>query len=97
MSNVKTVKEAIAILKPKNIIIKRNEFNEFVVNFKGGKEATAYYTMDLQDAVDTGVLMAAELECKQAGGHTFVERSHDVDGGFTMECSNCGLLGSGRF
>ena len=30
---------------------------EYRVNFLGGKEETAYYTNDLEDAVDTGRLM----------------------------------------
>jgi hypothetical protein len=30
---------------------------EYRVNFMGGKEATAYYTNDLQDAVNTAIAM----------------------------------------
>jgi len=33
---------------------------EYIVNFKGGKEATAYFTDDLDDAVKTGEKMAQE-------------------------------------
>lgn len=32
---------------------------EFRVNFVNGTEATAYYTNDLQDAIDTGIAMAS--------------------------------------
>lgn len=53
-----TVKEAATTLKAHNVTIKRSEGNEFRVNFKGGKEATAYYTSDLEDAVLTGISMA---------------------------------------
>lgn len=35
---------------------------EFRVNFTGGKEATAYYTTDLEDAFATGVEMATSLK-----------------------------------
>jgi hypothetical protein len=31
---------------------------EFRVNKRGGREATAYYTNDLDDAVSTGIAMA---------------------------------------
>jgi hypothetical protein len=31
--------------------------DEYRVNFRGGSEATAYYTNDLQDAFDTGRAM----------------------------------------
>jgi hypothetical protein len=33
------------------------EFREYRVNFRGGNEATAYYTSDLTDARDTGLAM----------------------------------------
>jgi hypothetical protein len=32
--------------------------DEYRVNFRNGREATAYYTNDLQDALDTGQAMA---------------------------------------
>jgi hypothetical protein len=36
----------------------RTEYDEFKVNFRGGREATAYYTSDLDDAFATGIDMA---------------------------------------
>ena len=33
---------------------------EYKVNFRGGNEATAYYTGDLADAIDTGRSMAED-------------------------------------
>lgn len=35
----------------------RKRDGEYRVNFAGGKEATAYYTNDLEDAFATGVTM----------------------------------------
>ncbi len=55
-----TVKEAIEKLRAVDVIIKRTDHNEFKVNFRGGKEATAYYTNDLDDAVGTGLSMARD-------------------------------------
>lgn len=34
---------------------------EYRVNFRGGKEATAYYTNDRQDAVNTAIDMSKRL------------------------------------
>lgn len=39
-------------------IKKNDEWEEFVVNFKGGREATSYHTDDLRDALNTGKAMA---------------------------------------
>jgi hypothetical protein len=36
------------------------EDGEYRVNFTGGREATAYYTNDLLDAVQTGIAMMAQ-------------------------------------
>lgn len=41
-----------------NMVIRKDASKEFRVNFRGGKEATAYYTADLQDAVETGKKMS---------------------------------------
>ena len=35
--------------------VKRTEHNEFRVNFKGGKEATAYYTESNDDVIETAL------------------------------------------
>ena len=37
-----------------------NGYEEYRVNFKGGKEATAYYTVDLEDAINTARAMVKE-------------------------------------
>lgn len=39
-------------------LVWQDDPGEFRVNFKGGKETTAYYTTDLLDAYYTGVSMA---------------------------------------
>jgi len=46
------------------VITYNKDDNEYTVNYKGGKEKTAYYTDDLEDAYGTGKLMAA----KKSGG-----------------------------
>lgn len=53
-----TIAAAKAIGKQRGFSINsRPQYNEFRVNFLGGTEETAYYTNDLQDALDTGVDM----------------------------------------
>lgn len=61
MSNPTTVKEAMAFLRQFNMIIRKTD-DEFRVNFKGGDEATAYYTTDLEDAIDTAKQMATRFK-----------------------------------
>lgn len=53
-----SLKAAKATLKPYGVTIYKSYGDEFRVNFKGGREATAYYTNDISDAVATGQLMA---------------------------------------
>lgn len=40
------------------VTIGHTDWDEYRVNLKGGKEKTAYYTTDLQDALDTGMDMS---------------------------------------
>ncbi len=53
-----TLKDAKATLKALGMSINKNQWGEYRVNFLGGDEATAYYTDDLEDAVNTGKHMA---------------------------------------
>jgi len=55
-----TLKEARAILTPLGISIRKTEYEEYRVNFSGGKEATASYETDVDSAVATGKAMAQE-------------------------------------
>jgi hypothetical protein len=52
-----TVKQARDLLAPHGMVIKHDD-GEYFVNFKGGDEASAYYTTDLTDAIGTGIDMA---------------------------------------
>jgi len=70
------MKAARHILTPLGVSIKKNDYDEFVVNLKGGKEATTYYTNDIEDAVNTGMDMAKRArEYAQA---TFTVRDEAV-------------------
>jgi hypothetical protein len=43
-------------------VAKKHSTNEWRVNFLRGKEATAYYTPDFDDAIGTGHLMANQRD-----------------------------------
>ncbi len=46
---------------PENIEIRySSDTTEYRVNFVGGREATAYYTTDRQDAIESAALMSKE-------------------------------------
>jgi len=53
-----TLKDAKATLRALGMSINKNQWGEYRVNFLGGDEAGAYYTDDLEDAVNTGKHMA---------------------------------------
>lgn len=55
-----TIAQAKAILNPLGIVLVKAD-DEFRVNVRGRSEASAYYTNDLADAVDTGKAMAARV------------------------------------
>jgi hypothetical protein len=55
-----TISTVRVALREVGVVIKRTEGGEFRVNFRQAGEATAYYTNDLQDALDTGLSMARQ-------------------------------------
>lgn len=52
-----TQKEVLKLVRATGATVSRTEFGEYRVNIKGGNEATAYYTNDGQDAIDTAWAM----------------------------------------
>ena len=57
------------------------------VNFKNGKQATAYYTDDLQDALETGKAMVKKQKCniKQQQGELSQEQQEQIKEDITMQ------------
>ena len=53
-----TLAQAKAALRPLGVVLSKKD-GEYKVNFRGGREGTAYYTDDINDAVATGRHMAA--------------------------------------
>lgn len=52
---------------PDGITVKMT-LSEYIVNFKGGSQATAYFTSDSQDAIDTAVAMSKERPARATCG-----------------------------
>jgi hypothetical protein len=60
-------KEAQAQVRPLGMVLRSDmETGEYRVNFKGRRETTAYYTPDLEDAVNTARAMAKWRDDKAA-------------------------------
>jgi hypothetical protein len=55
-----SAEEVRAWLAQHGMTIRKNIEGEYRVNFKDGREDTAYYTNDLQDAISTALAMARE-------------------------------------
>ena len=52
-----TKKTATAILSDLGFTLKKTDYDDYRINVRGGSEATAYYTPDLDDAVNTAQAM----------------------------------------
>lgn len=59
-----TFSEVKTRLAGMGVVAKKTEDGEYRVNLKGGKEATAYYTTDLYDALATGRIMGTADSAK---------------------------------
>jgi len=59
-----TVGEAQNLLREYGMVLTSNE-GEYRVNYRHGAESTAYYTDDLDDALNTGIMAAIFLNAKQ--------------------------------
>ena len=53
-----TLRKAREILRAVDVVIRRTDYGEYRVCVRGCGEESAYYTNDLEDAVDTGRMMA---------------------------------------
>ena len=52
-----TIKNAQKILAEIGVSLRKTDCGEFRVNFKGGREDSAYYTNCIHDAIETGKAM----------------------------------------
>ena len=64
------LRDAQKALQPHGMTMKKTGYgNEHRVNYKGGKESTAYYSDDRDDAYHTAHKMAEERRMKDGGSH----------------------------
>jgi hypothetical protein len=57
-----TLQEAKSIARHLGLTLRQVRSGDYRVNFRDGNEMTAYYTNDLEDAVNTAVEMARKRE-----------------------------------
>ena len=57
-----TLQEAKSIARHHRLTLREVRSGHYRVNFRDGNETTAYYTVDLEDAVKTAVEMARKRE-----------------------------------
>jgi hypothetical protein len=57
-----TLQEAKSIARHLGLTLRQVRSGAYRVNFRDGNETTAYYTTDLEDAVNTAVEMARKRE-----------------------------------
>jgi hypothetical protein len=58
MDSAMTLQEAKSIARHLGLTLRKMRSGNYRVNFRNGNETTAYYTDDLEDAVNTAVEMA---------------------------------------
>jgi hypothetical protein len=74
-----TLQEAKSIARHLGLTLRKVRSGDYRVNFRDGNETTAYYTDNLEDAVNTAVEMARkralELHHTEPGHHNHSKRS----------------------
>ena len=71
-----TLQEAKSIARHLGLTLRKVRSGDYRVNFRDGNETTAYYTDNLEDAVNTAVEMARRRSSCETGSVTrFAKRS----------------------
>jgi len=65
-----TIQEAKSIVRHLGLILRKVRSGDYRVNFPDGNESTAYYTKELEDAVNTAVEMARKPTLVSRRGRT---------------------------
>jgi len=64
MQKPMTLQEAKSIARHLGLTLRKVRSGDYRVNFRDGDETTAYYTDNLNDAVNTAVEMARKRDCE---------------------------------
>ena len=59
-----TLQEAKSIARHLGLTLRKVRSGDYRVNFRDGDETTAYYTDNLEDAVNTAVEMVRKRDCE---------------------------------
>jgi hypothetical protein len=80
-----TLQEAKSIARHLGLTLRKVHSSDYRVNFRDGNEATAYYTDNLEDAVNTAVEMARkralELQRMAATNKCLAQSNKSITGG----------------
>jgi hypothetical protein len=68
--NTMTLQEAKSIARHLGLTLRRVRYGSYRVNFRDGNETTAYYTDDLEEAVNTAIEMAPTRKAMKAVDQT---------------------------
>jgi hypothetical protein len=60
-----TLQEAKSIARHLGLTLRKVRSGDYRVNFRDGDETTAYYTDNLEDAVNSAVEMARKRDCER--------------------------------
>ena len=66
-----TLQEAKSIARHLGLTLRKVRSGDYRVNFRDGDETTAYYTDNLEDAVNTAVEMVRKRDCEMPYHPTF--------------------------
>lgn len=70
-----TLKEIQSKLRPHGVVVKKTGYgNEHRVNYRGGREETAHYTDDPNDALGTGLEMAKPEHAMKEHEHPYWDK-----------------------
>ena len=70
ISKPTTLQEAKSIARHLGLTLRLVRSGDYCVNFRDGNQTTAYYTGNLEDAVDAAVEMARRRDARQGGETT---------------------------
>ena len=62
MDSAMTIQEAKSITRHLRLTLRKVRSGDYRVNFRDGNETSAYYTNDLEEAINTAVEMARKRE-----------------------------------
>src|SRR5262245_25892848 len=82
-----TLQEAKSIARHLGLTLRQVRSGDYRVNFRDGNETTAYYTNDLEAAVNTAVEMARKRELSASPKPTLTADNHHAENSDHRDCA----------